>query len=107
MLKFFGWDELPIPRKKIAELHIGYDSKSHSDEEFYQFFNKKATLAMWTHEMERLAMLNTKNVPAFPIIKGHQWTEKISRELMDRCMSFGHTGYVLQRTDLFIDKEKL
>ena len=51
--------------------------------------------------------MNTKGVPAFPIIKGHQWTEDISRELMDRCMSLGHTGYVLQRTELFIDKEKL
>ena len=107
VLKFFGWDELPIPRKKIADLHIGLNAKEHSEVEFYTYFNKEATLALWTHEMERLAMLNTKGVPAFPIIKGHQWTEKISRELMDRCMSMGHTGYVLQRTELFIDKEKL
>ncbi|MFC1606528.1 hypothetical protein ACFL47_01045 [Candidatus Latescibacterota bacterium] len=107
VLKFFGWDELPIQRKSIADFHIGYDSTVHSDVEFYKHFNKKGTLALWTHEMERLAMMNTKGIPSFPIIKGHQWTEKISRELMDRCMSMGHTGYVLQRTELFIDKEKL
>ena len=107
VLKFFGWDKLPIQRKSIAGLHIGLNGKEHSDKEFYEYFNKKGTLALWTHEMERLAMMNTKNIPAFPIIKGHQWTEKISRELMDRCMSYGHTGYVLQRTGFFIDKEKL
>ena len=107
VLKFFGWDELPIPRKRIADLHIGLDSKVHSDKEFYEYFNRECTLPLWTHEMERLAMMNTKNVPSFPVIKGHQWTEKISRELMDRCMALGHTGYVLQRTELFIDKNKL
>ena len=107
VLKFFGWDELPIQRKSIEGFHIGRNGKEHSDVEFYKEFNKKGTLALWTHEMERLAMMNTKNVPSFPIIKGHQWTEKLSRELMDRCMSFGHTGYVLQRTEFFIDKEKL
>ncbi|MCE5251718.1 hypothetical protein LLG96_16035 [bacterium] len=107
VLKFFGWDELPIQRKSIADFHIGIDPSVHSDEEFYRYFNKEGTLALWTHEMERTAMLNTTGIPSFPIIKGHQWTEKISRELMDRCMSMGHTGYVLQRTELFIDKSKL
>ncbi|MFA6472420.1 MAG: twin-arginine translocation signal domain-containing protein [Candidatus Latescibacterota bacterium] len=107
MLKFFGWDELPIPRKKIADLHIGLNEKSHNDTEFYSYFNKEATLALWSHELEHIAMLNTKGIPSFPVIKGHQWTEPISRELMDRCMSFGHTGYIFQRTELFIDKSKL
>lgn len=107
VLKFFDWDELPIPRKRIADLKIGLDGAKHSDTEFYEMFNKEATLALWTHELEHLALLNTKGVPAFPIIKGHQWTEKISRELMDRCMALGHTGYIFQRTELFIDKTKL
>ncbi len=107
VLKFFGWDDLPIPRKSIAGLHIGDGPSEHSDVEFYEHFNKEATLALWTHEMQRLAVLNTKGIPAFPIIKGHQWTEKISRELMERCMDIGHNGYFLQRTELFIDKSKL
>ncbi len=107
MLQFFGWADLPIPRKSIAGLHIGVDSATHKDTEFYETFNKEATLALYTHELEHLAMLNAKGVPSFPIIKGHQWTEKISRELMDRCMSMGHTGYIFQRTDLFIDKKKV
>ncbi len=107
MLKFFGWDELPIPRTSIAGLRIGEGPKEHSDVAFYEAFNKEATLALYTHELEHLAMLNTNGTPSFPIIKGHQWTEKISRELMDRCMSMGHNGYVLQRTELFVDKKKL
>jgi len=107
VLGFFGWDDLPIPRKRIEDLHIGVDPQVHSDVEFYRYFNRGGTLAMWTHEMERLAAMNTRGMPSFPIIKGHQWTEKISRELMDRCMGMGHTGYVLQRTALFLDKEKL
>jgi hypothetical protein len=107
VLSFFGWNELPIPRKKIADLHIGVDAASHKDTDFYEAFNKEATLALWTHELEHLALANTKGVPSFPIIKGHQWTEKISRELMDRCMSLGHTGYVFQRTELFFDRTKL
>ncbi len=107
MLTFFGWNELPIPRKRIADYRIGVDSASHKDTEFYEIFNKESTLALWTHELEHLALMNTKGMPSIPIIKGHQWTEKISRELMDRCMSLGHTGYTLQRTDLFIDKKKL
>ncbi len=107
MLQFFGWADLPIPRKSIADLRIGESPKEHSDEFFYEAFNKEATLALYSHELEHMAMLNTNNTPSFPIIKGHQWTEKISRELMNRCMSFGHTGYILQRTELFIDKNKL
>ncbi|MDP2983742.1 MAG: twin-arginine translocation signal domain-containing protein [Candidatus Latescibacter sp.] len=107
MLKFFGWDELPIQRKSIADFHIGVDSTAHKDTEFYESFNKEATLALWTHELQHIAMLNTKGIPSYPIIKGHQWTEPISRELIDRCMSMGHTGYIFQRTELFIDKTKL
>jgi len=107
VLKFFGWDDLPIPRKRIADLHIGADPTVHSDVEFYSHFNKEGTLALWTREMERLAMMNTAGMPSFPIIKGHQWTEDLSRELMDRCMDIGHTGYFLQRTEFFIDKSAL
>jgi hypothetical protein len=107
MLQFFGWAELPIPRRSIADLRIGESPSAHSDVNFYEAFNKEATLALYTHELEHTVLLNTKNIPSFPIIKGHQWTEKISRELMDRCISMGHTGYVFQRTELFIDKKKL
>ncbi|MFC1607870.1 hypothetical protein ACFL47_07855, partial [Candidatus Latescibacterota bacterium] len=111
VLKFFGWDELNIPRKKISDLHIGLNRTDHIKnyhDKFYTHFNNSGlTLDLMTHEMERLAMLNTKGIPSHPIIKGDSWTKEIASELMDRCMEMGHTGYVLQRTNQFIDKSNL
>ena len=111
VLKFFGWDELNIPREKISDLSIGINRMDHIRnyrDNFYAHFNKTGlTLDLITHEMERLAMLNTKGIPSFPIIKGDSWTEDIARTLMDRCMAMGHTGYVIQRTDQFIDRSTL
>ena len=111
VLNFFGWDDLNIPRKKISDLRIGDDRMDHiknKREAFYANFNKTGlTLDLMTHEMERLAMLNTRGIPSFPVIKGDSWTEEIARTLMDRCMDMGHTGYVIQRTDQLSDKSRL
>ncbi|MBN1290503.1 MAG: hypothetical protein JXB48_01590 [Candidatus Latescibacteria bacterium] len=111
ILNFFGWDDLTIPRKKIADLHIGNDRTDHiknKRDAFYSHMNESGlTLDLMTHEMERLALLNTKGMPAFPVIKGDSWTKKICLELMDRCMAMGHTGYIIQQTDLIIDKQSL
>ncbi len=58
----------------------------------------------WTHEHEHLAPQH-EGLPTFPIIKGTSGPE-ITRELMDRCKSLGHTAMSFQRTELFIDRTK-
>ena len=106
--RFFGWDELGLPGDRIHRI-IGlkepdgrYDSAS-----FYELFNPDLTVRLLTHEWTKLAAVNRGRLPAHPVIKGDSWPEKVGRELMDRAMDVGLTGYVFQRTDAFIDREKL
>ncbi len=106
--RFFGWDELGLPDDRIHRI-IGlkdpdgrYDSAS-----FYEMFNPDLTVRLLTHEWTKLAAINRGRLPAHPVIKGDSWPEKVGHELMDRAMDMGLTGYVFQRTDAFIDREKL
>lgn len=105
---FFGWDELGLPDKRIHEV-LGMKSPDDrfSREAMYDIFNPDITINLMTHEWTKLAAINRGRLPAHPVIKGDSWPEKVGRELMERADSLGLTGYVFQRTDVFIDREKL
>jgi hypothetical protein len=109
---FFGWDELGLPDKKIADLRIGMNSEQHgiwSDaaKGFYSYFNPDLTIKLMTHEWTRLAAINQGRIPAHPVIKGYEWPEAVCRELMARTEDLGLNGFIFQRTETLIDREKL
>ncbi|MFC1508888.1 hypothetical protein ACFL60_04270 [Candidatus Omnitrophota bacterium] len=109
---FFGYDELGLPDKTIAGLRIGESGSKHDTygdgpDAFYGYFNPDLTIKLMTHEWTRMAAINRGRLPTHPVIKGREWPEKVGRELIDRTKDIGLSGYVFQRTDVFIDKEKL
>lgn len=109
---FFGWEDLGLPDKKITDLRIGKNSTEHgiwSDaaKGFYSYFNPDLTIKLMTHEWTRLAAINRGRIPAHPVIKGYEWSEAVCRELMDRTEDLGLNGYIFQRTETLIDREKL
>ncbi|MHB9029030.1 MAG: hypothetical protein ACYC9O_09690 [Candidatus Latescibacterota bacterium] len=109
---FFGWDDLGLPDKRIADLRIGRNSEEHgiwSDaaKGFYGYFNPDLTVKLMTREWTRLAAINGGRIPAHPVIKGYEWPEKVCRELMERTEELGLDGYVFQRTETLIDRDRL
>lgn len=113
VMRFFGWDNLGLPDKRIKDLRIGVSSKEHgiydaaNKDGFYGYFNPDLTIKLMTHEWSRMSVINGGRIPAHPVIKGYEWPENVCRELMDVADELGLTGYVFQRTDVFIDREKL
>ena len=110
----FGWDEIGLPDKKIADLRIGRTQVENTkmgnrepDGPFYSYFNPDLTVKLMVHEWTRMAAINRGRIPTHPVIKGHEWPEKVCRELMDRADDIGLTGYIFQRTDQLIDRDKL
>ena len=104
----FGWDELGLPDKKVySVLGLKSSDEKYSSKTFYEMFNPDLTIKLMTHEWTRLAAINRGKLPVHPVIKGDVWPEKVCRELIDRADDLDLTGYVFQRTDAFIDREKL
>jgi len=109
---FFGWQNIGLPDKKIADLHVEeaepkdgtYNEKM---KEFYANLGDDRLIRLMTHEWTRMAAINRGRIPAHPVIKGYEWSEKVCRELIDRTADLGLTGYIFQRTEVFIDKNKL
>ncbi len=113
VMRFFGWDDLGLPDKRIKDLRIGISSKEHgiydaaNKEGFYGYFNPDLTIRLMKHEWSRMSIINRGRIPAHPVIKGFEWPEHVCRELMDVTVELGLTGYILQRTEVFIDRDKL
>ncbi len=106
--RFFGWDEIGLPEDRIHKvLALDAPGGSFNPDAFYRFFNPELTVRLLTHEWARLAAINRGRLPVHPVIKGDVWPEKVCRELMERCDDLGFTGYVFQRTDTLIDKNRL
>ena len=106
--RFFGWENIGLPEDRIHHiLGMKNPDDPFSPDDFYAMFNKECTARLMTHEWTKLAALNRGRLPIHPVIKGDVWPEKLGRELMDRAMDIGLTGYVFQRTDSFIDRKKL
>jgi len=108
---FFGWDDLGLPGKRIADLRIGRTSEEHgiwSDaaKGFYGYFNPDLTIRLMTREWTRLAAINRGRIPAHPVIKGYEWPEKVCRALMERTEELDLDGYVFQRTENIIDPKR-
>ncbi len=106
---FFGWDEIGLPSKKIADLSIGKTSAEHpiwtdNDKGFYGYFNPDLTIKLMTHEWTRMAVINRGRIPTHPVIKGFEWPEKVCRELIDQTEELELDGYVFQRTENLVDK---
>jgi len=106
---FFGWDEIGLPDKKIADLKIGRTSAEHpiwtdNEKGFYGYFNPDLTIKLMTHEWTRMAVINRGRIPAHPVIKGFEWPEKVCRELIEQTEELELDGYVFQRTENLIDK---
>jgi len=105
---FFGWEDLGLPSARIHEvLGMNNPDGPYSAEAFYRMFNPALTVRLLTHEWTKLAVFNRGRLPVHPVIKGDVWPEPVCRELMDRALSLGFTGYVFQRTDKLIDRNKL
>lgn len=108
---FFGYGNLPLPKDRIDSLGIKanwYDPsvswKPAGD--FYKYYTQEQIYALYDNEITKLRVLNTTNSPAFPIIKGKEWARETCERLIARCMELGHTGYVFQWVDNFIDPAK-
>jgi len=106
--KLFGWDEIGLPEDNPwSVIGLNNPDDKFSIPQFYEMFNPDRTISLMTHEWTRLAAINNGRLPAHPVIKADVWPEKVCRELMDRAVDLGLTGYVLQRTNNLIDKSKL
>jgi len=104
----FGWDGLGLPGDRAHKI-LGMSGPDDRFDRgaFYRMFNPSLTVKLLTHEWTRMAAINRGRLPTHPVIKGDSWPEKVGRELMDVADGLGLTGYVIQRTDNFIDREKL
>jgi hypothetical protein len=60
-----------------------------------------------TREWTRLAAINRGRIPAHPVIKGYEWPEKVCRTLMEQTEELDLDGYVFQRTETLIDRDRL
>ncbi|RKY59336.1 MAG: hypothetical protein DRP95_05170, partial [Candidatus Latescibacterota bacterium] len=95
---FFGWDELPLPRDRIADMGISrgrHLGDEHSSERFYKAIGPEGIFALYSHEMDKMKVLNVKNIPAHPVIKGDFWPAEVGRRLMDYAMEIGLDGYII------------
>jgi hypothetical protein len=109
---FFGWDELGLPDKKISDLSIGNNSSEHkiwsdASDSFYGYFNPDLTEKLMTHEWTRMAAKNRGRIPTHPCIKGYEWPEKVCRRLIEKTEDLGLSGYIFQRTETLIDRDRL
>ena len=111
MLSLFGWDGLGLPEGKIADYAIQEtapkDETGSVASAFYSKLGPDRLVKLLTHEWTRMAAFNRGRIPIHPVIKGYEWPEKVCRELMDRTRDIGLTGYIFQRTEVFIDPAKL
>ena len=106
---FFGYDELGLPDKKIADLHVSENWQKHNSREFLDNFDHDLIIKLLTHEWTRMAGINSGRIPTHPLIAANKqrWSEKVCSELIARAEDLGLTGYIFQGTDLYIDREKL
>lgn len=106
---FFGWDELPLAKDRIADMGMnkgGYLGDEHSSERFYKTaMGPERIFALYSHEMDKMKMLNVRNIPAHPVIKG-DWPVEVARRLMDYAMEIGLDGYIHQGMDVYVDRSK-
>jgi len=112
VISFFGWEDIGLPDKRIADLKVEeaepkdgtYNPRMTA---FYENLGPERLIKLMTHEWTRMAAINRGRIPAHPVIKGFEWPEKVCRELIDRTRDLGFSGYIFQRTDVFIDPAKL
>ena len=104
---FLGYDGLTLPKERIEDLHIGRTPEEHDFDEFYENLGVDGIVEFHSHDMDKLKVLNTKGLPTHPVIKGDYWPKEAGLQLMAYAREIGLTGYVIQRTQVFVDKERL
>jgi len=90
-----GWDDIDLPRDRIADLHIGITGKEHNITEFYRHFLPYLKNFM-IHEYRRGALLNVRNYPSYQTVFPHFWGDKVTEPLFDEIMAAGHDGYIFE-----------
>ena len=91
----FGWNELDLPRGRIADLHIGETGKTHDAREFYANFGKYLN-GLMTHEYRRGKLLNVHDLPSYQTVFPYFWGREATEPLMEEIMAQGHDGYFFE-----------
>ncbi len=110
--RFFGWEDIGLPTGGIADLKVEEHAPTDGTynqrmRDFYASLGPERLVRLMTHEWKRMEAINRDRIPAHPVIKGYEWPEQVCRELMDRSADIGLDGYVFQRTDVLIDRDRL
>ena len=101
-----GWNDIDLPRGKIADLHIAAHGKDHRIEEFYQHFRHRVH-GLLMHEINRAEMINLRNYPAYQTLYPEYWGRETTERLMDDCIEVGFNGYSFGRQpEPFVSKPK-
>jgi hypothetical protein len=101
---FLGWDDIGLPDRQIADLHIAANATDHDAANFYARF-KQHIPDLMTHEYRRGALLNVRNLPSYQTVFPHYWGRAITEPLMDEIMAAGHDGYIFEvSTEPFVKK---
>jgi hypothetical protein len=93
--RFVGWDDIDLPRKRIADLYIGATNKEHKTPDFYKRFGKYVG-GLMKHEYRRGALLNGGGFPSYQTVFPHFWGREITEPLMADIMETGHDGYIFE-----------
>ncbi len=107
---FFGWEDLPLEKESIAAMGMNkgrYLGDEHSSERFYNTaMGPDRIFALYSHEMDKVKMLNVAQIHAHPVIKGDYWPAEAGRRLIESALAIGLDGYIHQGLDAFIDRSK-
>ena len=91
-----GWNDIDLPRKKIADLHISAYGKEHSIEVFYKHFRHRV-YNLLMHEINRAEMIIGSNFPAYQTLYPEYWGRETTERLMNDIIEAGFNGYSFGR----------
>lgn len=90
--RLIGWNDIDLPRERIADLCIGKTSSEHSIPDFYKGFGKHLEPLM-RHEYDHAALINVNDVPSYQTVFPHFWGRKPAEPLIEAILEAGHDGY--------------
>jgi len=93
--RLVGWDDLDLPRERIADLHIGTSGKTHDPKEFYRYFSKYLP-GLMTMKYHRGKLLNMNGLPSYQTVFPFYWGRELTAPLMEEIMAQGHDGYFFE-----------
>lgn len=90
-----GWDDIDLPRDRIADLHIGETGKTHDPREFHRYFAPYLA-GLMTHEFRRGNLMNIRSVPSYQTVFPFFWGRGPTDPIMEAVMREGHDGYFFE-----------